>query len=273
MEGNVSIWDNMLPAATLAYTTAYHRTIKESPFYLLYLRDPHMPYTMSESPKRPWYNVDSYKDEMAVISRKVYERCQVYLEEGRDKMEKYYKPSKTKPVKIGDRVFLRYVPKRTEHKKLQPIFDGPYGVVDKPSDVVVKIKDLRTSKVTTVHTDRIKVLHEDCIDARQCPSVRRAYPLHPRKSLEENELWSTLLTPNALETESAPELEETLDGDVCSPRSPEIAESEVPKSIELTEDPCSSQPVTPSPRYSLRSSSTVSDFPHVMSKPLEYAKK
>lgn len=60
---SVTIWDNMLPAVTVAYNTTYHRTIREAPFYLMYLRDPRVPYTMLASPHRPWYNVDSHKDE------------------------------------------------------------------------------------------------------------------------------------------------------------------------------------------------------------------
>ena len=140
VEGNVSIWDQMLEVATFAYNTAYHRTIKETPFYLLFLRDPGHPYTTLENPQKAWYNVDSYKEEMAVVTRRIYECCQIYIEEGRDEMESNQKTSQIKPVKIGDRVFLKYMPKRTENKKLQPIFDGLYRIIVKKSDVVVQIK-------------------------------------------------------------------------------------------------------------------------------------
>ena len=43
-EDNPKIWDEMLPAATYAYNSACHRIIKDSPFYLLHMRDPPLPY-------------------------------------------------------------------------------------------------------------------------------------------------------------------------------------------------------------------------------------
>lgn len=88
VEANMETWPEMLPAATFAYNSAYHRTVRESPFYLLYLRDPYLPYQAIERRPRPWYDVNSYKSEMISISRKVYDLCQRYIEEGREKMEK-----------------------------------------------------------------------------------------------------------------------------------------------------------------------------------------
>ena len=174
VEGNVSIWDQMLEAATFAYNTAYHRTIKETPFYILFLRDPRHPYAMLEIPSKAWYNVDSYKEEMAVITKQVCERCRTYLEEGREEMERYQKPSKVKQVKVGDRVFLKHTPKRNENKKLQPIFDGPYRVIARKSDVVVRVRNLGNNKEVPVHIDKIKILHEDNVSMSEFPSVRKA---------------------------------------------------------------------------------------------------
>ena len=76
----------MLPVATQAYNTAYHRVIRDSPYYLLHLRDSNIPYKMLEGERRSWYNVDEYKEEMAIVAKKVYERCAAYIEEGREEM-------------------------------------------------------------------------------------------------------------------------------------------------------------------------------------------
>ena len=57
-EDNPNIWDEMLPSATYAYNSAYHRIIKDSPFYLLHLRDPSIPHQILDAPPKPWYNVD-----------------------------------------------------------------------------------------------------------------------------------------------------------------------------------------------------------------------
>ena len=63
---------------TRDYNTAYHRMIGDSPYYLLHLRDPNIPHQMLEAERRPWYNVDEYKQEMAIVARKVYEMCHLY---------------------------------------------------------------------------------------------------------------------------------------------------------------------------------------------------
>lgn len=262
--GNISIWDTMLPTCTLAYNTAYHRSIRESPFFLLFLRDPRMPYTMLESPQKPWYDIDSYKQEISVIAKKVYERCQMYLEEGREEMERNYKPSKVKPLKVGDRVFLKHIPTRKEPKKLQSIFDGPYRVVDKISDVVVKIRNLRTSKLVTVHTDRVKVLHEDCIDVQQCPAARRAYPFNPQ---EECEIFSAVPAPDNSVTQTNSVSSDNEQSSADDVRSPPTVQTPTEETSSQTRTEVSEPPQH---RYSLRSSSQVQDLPNVMVRPLEY---
>ena len=104
VENNRAIWDEMLPVATQTYNTAHHRVIRDSPYYLLHLRDPNVPYQMLEAERRPWYNVDEYKQDMAIIAKKVYERCATYIEEGREEMKKNYrKINEIKPLKIEDR--------------------------------------------------------------------------------------------------------------------------------------------------------------------------
>ena len=246
VEGNISIWDKMLSVATFAYNTAYHRVIKEAPFYLLFLRDPVMPYHMVEAPCKPWYNIDDYKSEMQTIARKVFERCQGYIEEGRIEMEKYYKPSSVKPLKEGDRVFLRFMPQRNVNRKLQPIYDGPYRILKQVSDVVVTLRNIRTGKVTTVHTDKVKPIHEDCMTPTRHPSVRRAFGFLPKENvIEHEELWTAM--------------------------SPLASEESVLGNQPVDEQESRSPPGTGKlPRYNLRSKTSVADLPNVMSKPIEY---
>ena len=40
VQDNVNIWDTMLLIATFAYNTAFHRSLQDSPFFLMYLKDP-----------------------------------------------------------------------------------------------------------------------------------------------------------------------------------------------------------------------------------------
>ena len=61
---------------------------------------------------------------MALITKRTYERCTAFLEMGREEVERYQKKGKIKDVKIGDRVYLKHVPKKKEHKKLQPLLES-----------------------------------------------------------------------------------------------------------------------------------------------------
>ena len=240
----------MLPPAVPAYNNAYHRILRDTPFFMMFFRDPRMPYAMLEVPPRPFYNVDSYKEEMAVIARRVYDRCQENIEMGRQEMEKYRKPSKIKPINVGDRVLLRYIPKKKTNKKLQPLYDGPFRVLQKVSDVVIRLRNIRTSKEVTVHTDRVRVLHEDCVTIKQFPKVRRAFPTNP----ENETLWHHYEWP--------PEEEEE------APGPPPATDPAIPRT-EVT-GPASPAAPPRSPPYSLRSSSRAPDLPNVMARPLEY---
>lgn len=182
VEGNTTIWDKMVPPAVLAYKSAYHRTLKDTPLLsscMLFLHEPQMPYKMLERPAHPFYNTDSYREEMAVIAHRVYDRCREHIELGREEMERHHRPSRIKEIAVGDSP-LRYIPKRKENKKLQPVFDDPYRVLEKVSNVVIRLHNIRTDKVTTVHTDRVRILQEDCVTIKQCSKVRRAFPINPQ---------------------------------------------------------------------------------------------
>lgn len=81
----------MLPTALQAYNTAYHRVVRDTPFFLLCLRYPVMPYGIWERESKDCYNVDDYKEEVSVFVNKVYDRCVLHMEESNEEMEKYHK--------------------------------------------------------------------------------------------------------------------------------------------------------------------------------------
>ena len=80
MQDNVSIWDTMFPIAIFAYNTAFYRSLRDSPSFLMYLRDTRFPFEIMEE-ERTCYNIDDYKQEMANKANRVYARSQLYLKE------------------------------------------------------------------------------------------------------------------------------------------------------------------------------------------------
>ena len=96
---------------------------------------------------------------MAVKANRVYERCQQYLEEAKGMTEKaLIKRAKIKPIQIGDKVYICRVPTAGIPSKLQPAYTGPFGVVEKMSDVVIRLGNNRTGNTKTLHTYRVKII-------------------------------------------------------------------------------------------------------------------
>ena len=272
VQENTTIWDTMLPIATFAYNTGYNRSIRDCPFYLLYLRDPSYPFEIVKEEKC-WYNVDDFKQEMATKANKVYARCQLYLEEAKGELDRNQsKRSRIKPLNIGDRVYVKRVPTKGAPTKLQPAYSGPFRVIDKISDVVIKVRNIRTGNIKTLHTDRIRVIHEDNTTLQQNPNVRKAYPVH-----DECEARSTKISlqhidqfPFSTKVTDDDSASEEEDDDVVNDS--QIAINDSQADLSSTEETPQVQPNVTVPRYNLRSSSKPPDLPLVMSKPIEYNK-
>ena len=176
MQDNVSIWDTMLPIAIFAYNTAFHRSLQDSPFFLMYLRDPCFPFEIMKEEKT-WYNIDDYKQGMATKASRVYARCQLYLEE-----------AKVKIIEMGDRVYVKQVPRKGLPSKLTPAYNGPFRVLDKVSDVLIKVRNIRSGNIKTLHTDRVRVIHENNITPHLNPNVKIAYPVHANGETSETKI-------------------------------------------------------------------------------------
>ena len=75
-EDNPHMWSKMLGYATLAYNTATNRTLGETPYFCLYLKDPKLPYDILGKPFSPSYNIDSTKEQVQRMMQACYARCQ-----------------------------------------------------------------------------------------------------------------------------------------------------------------------------------------------------
>ena len=264
IEDNVSIWDTMLPIAVFAYNSGYNRTIKDSPFYLMHLRDPSFPFEIMKDNKK-WYNVEDFREEMATKATRVYARCQKYLEEAQGQLERQHSKRATiKPVKVGDRVYVRQAPAKGSPSKLQPAYAGPFRVINKISDVVVKVRNIRTGTSKTLHTDRIRIIHEDNMAPHQNNNVRKAYPVHGKGETRETKITLQPVDPFPFYTDNNSHSEDEEENEDTVDQQSDLSE---PESIPLT------GASLPQQRYNLRSTSTPPELPLVMDKPLEYIKE
>jgi len=77
---------------------------------------------------------------------------------------------------VGDRVYIKAIVKPGLSKKVQPLYSGSYRVLEKISEVVVRVQRLADKRVSKVHVDRIK--KEACLRRGQAYNIDRAYPVH-----------------------------------------------------------------------------------------------
>ena len=271
---NPSFWEEMLDFAVMAYNSGYNRSVKESPYYLLYHRDPSLPYETMVTEAQPWYNVDDYKAQLAITTNRVLHRCQTFLEDAWLENERRRKAvAKVKAVRVGDRVYVKAIPKPGCARKLQPLFSGPYRVLERKGDVVVVLRHIRNGKVCTLHTDRIRVVPEESMAGTDHCNVRRAYPVHdlvPADTRAREDYQPQQRDDRQGQMEDAT-------GQVLVDEGPVSVESEngqengvASQDPSLPSSTSSLCFATPRSRYALRSRQTVKDFPQVMGRPLEY---
>ena len=65
---------------------------------------------------------------------------------------------------------------------------GPFRVLDKVSDVVIKVRNIRSGDINSLHTDRVRVKHEDNITPHLNTNVKRTYPVHDNGETRETRI-------------------------------------------------------------------------------------
>ena len=132
-DGSVAEWDKKLPFLLFAYRSTIQSSTKESPFFLLYGRDPRLPSGSMLDQTRPEYLVDmeDYRAELLVNLKTARELALVNIKEAQQKQKTAYDHHSSSSVyKVGDRVMV-YMPKEVSGKdrKLARPFHGPFRVV------------------------------------------------------------------------------------------------------------------------------------------------
>ena len=165
-------WDRHLPMILFAYRVSPSATTGESPFYLLYGREPRLP--IDTALLLPDDNLSSSVRELrARIVRNLEEAEQIIksnTELAQQRMKHHYdQGSAEAPYDIGAKVWV-YTPKTRKglSKKLTHHYHGPYRIVSKLSPVHFKLRTLDNRPVSVpVHANRLK----PCYDPTDRPIV------------------------------------------------------------------------------------------------------
>ena len=126
-------WDTRLPYVLFAYRASLQESTKESPFFLLYGRDPRVPTSTVLTYQRSPYTVDidDYKSEMMTNLSQAWKLAQENIKAAQ-KCQKTQYDKKTRDVnlKVGDRVMvLMPTEAKGEKRKLARPFHGPFRVL------------------------------------------------------------------------------------------------------------------------------------------------
>ena len=120
-------WDESVHLACFAYNSSYNHSIRESPHFIFFLRDPRLPYKKLLDTKISNADVTDYKTEMVKRASDVFRICKAYSENQLlDRNVNKNVGRKLRNIKVGDRIFLKT---NIRTNKFVPKFNGPFRVV------------------------------------------------------------------------------------------------------------------------------------------------
>jgi hypothetical protein len=157
-------WDQLLPYVVYAYNTSYHRSIRNTPFYLMFGRDP----SLGSYGLEGVLNDDSYHTNEVRMEnlKRAREIALVHINQEAVKRKEYY-DSKAKPTTFveGDIVMLKSIrPPKIQAGKLFPWYVGPFRVVRVIDDKILGVVPVGypVATVRHIHSDRARLSNGDC---------------------------------------------------------------------------------------------------------------
>ena len=126
-------WDARLPFVLFVYRTSSQESTRESPFFLMYGRDPQLPTeaALTVPPVRELVDVDSYKTDLVCNLADAWKLARDNVTKAQRKQKTTHDQSATKlKFSVGDRVFLfKPALKSGKAYKFAKPFQGPYRIL------------------------------------------------------------------------------------------------------------------------------------------------
>ena len=210
-------WDKHLPLVLFAYRVSPNATTGESPFYLLYGREPRLP--LDVTLLLPDSNVSSSVAELRARIVSNLEESQKLIESNtqiaQQRMKLQY-DKHTAPVTydIGSKVWV-YTPKTRKglSKKLAHNYHGPYRVTAKLSPVHFKLRTMDNRPVSVpVHANRMKLYFDPSDRPVSTPSFVETSPDLSDSDFPPDSFESTNIPTNVRSHADSPLTNSTNDG-------------------------------------------------------------
>ena len=158
-------WDELISNCLFTYRMTYGRAVDESPFYLMYGRDPILPQDLYLPVKKRNFrqpvetDVYGYKIELLKRLREAYEKLNKHRDSEREYYKKQYDKSH-KPVqyKVKDLVWVHTEAQTKEiSASLLPDWKGPYEIIECINPVNYRVESSDRKQTFTVHVQRMKL--------------------------------------------------------------------------------------------------------------------
>ncbi|MES9881596.1 MAG: reverse transcriptase domain-containing protein [Sedimenticola sp.] len=155
-------WDVKLPLVMLAYRSSDHESTGMSPALMMFGREVALPvdivFGATPETEDGRENAACYVDDLKTKIGHVHELARGKMAKASEKQKRGYDHRLMyNQFERGDAVLMRSRPKAGISPKLQPLWEGPYIVVERVTDLVYKIQ--RNSKSS------FKVVHHNCLKA------------------------------------------------------------------------------------------------------------
>jgi len=158
-------WDELIPNVLFTYRMTFGRAVDDSPFYLLYGRDPLLPQDLFLPIKRENLrkieadDIYAYKLERLKQLQAAYEKLNKHKDKEREYYKKQYdKTHKEVEYKVNDLVWI-YTPAQTKEisATLMPNWKGLYRVINCINPVNYRVESEDKKQSFTVHVNRMKL--------------------------------------------------------------------------------------------------------------------
>ncbi|GFT37354.1 retrovirus-related Pol polyprotein from transposon 412 [Trichonephila clavipes] len=155
---NQQDWDKKLPFFLLAYRSTVHETTGYSPSQMLFGRDLRLPaYLLFSRPPDAPLAPEEYIKKLQSRMEEMHHLARERISMASEKMKTQYDARATgHSFHEGDKVWL-WNPKRRKglFPKMQSNWEGPYTVLKRLNDVVLRTQKSRHSKPKVIHYNRL----------------------------------------------------------------------------------------------------------------------
>jgi hypothetical protein len=178
-------WDQRLPFVLFAYRASQQPSTLESPFFLLYGKDPRLPTDTALYPEKTRRVVD-LKAYGAELADRMWDLARQCFRKAQKKKDYYDKKVRPPNFRVGDRVFLfKPADKTGPTRKFARPYHGPFRVVD------MDVNTARIRRVDRPNEDTVQVAVDRL---RHCPSeVPDTFWPPPRPKRKKGEGGANLL--------------------------------------------------------------------------------